>query len=178
MAEHLASVMTFSQLQEMKSVGIHVIVSRNSVTDYLTNLKGIHPRGYLPGWTWDTVPGTVAGNNEIVTATHAGANGERELPDTRQSSSADVTLHEIGHAINRQAGWGWASDKEDFKQAYDKDAGRGPLSEPYYYQNDTAAGRDEAFAESHAEFLTASDTMKAQYPSLYSYWEHYYGAGR
>ena len=111
MAEHLASVMTFSQLRKMKSVGIHVIVSRNSVTDYLTNLKGVQPRGYPPGWTWDAVPGTVNGNNEVVVATHTGANGERELPGTRQSSSADVTLHEIGHAINRQTGRGWVSDK-------------------------------------------------------------------
>ena len=148
------------------------------MTDYLTGLKGVRPQGYPPGWTWDAVSGTVAGNNEVVIATHAGDNGERELPDTRQSSSADVTLHEIGHAINRQASWGWASDKEDFKQAYDKDAGKGPLSEPYYHQDDTAAGRDEAFAESHAEFLTEFGVMKARYPNLYSYWERYYGAGR
>jgi len=81
-------------------------------------------------------------------------------------------------AINRQARWGWASDKENFKQAYDKDAGKGPLADSYYHQDNIAAGRDEAFTESHAEFLTDPDTMKARYPNLYSYWERYYEAGK
>lgn len=178
MARHLASVMSASQLQKMRAAGIHVVVSRDSVTDYLTSLKGVHPRGYPPGLTWDIVPGTVWGNNEVVTATHAGPNGERELPGTTQSASADVTLHEIGHAINRQAGTNWASDRADFREAYGKDAGTGPLSDPYYHQEDAAAGRDEAFAESHAEFLKDPTTMKARYPNLYAYWNRYYGMGK
>ena len=178
MARHLVSVMSASQLQKMHAAGIHVVVSRDSVTDYLTSLKGVHPRGYPPGLTWDTVPGTVWGNNEVVTATHAGPNGERELPGTTQSASADVTLHEIGHAINRQAGVNWASDRADFREAYDKDAGTGPLSDPYYHQEDAAAGRDEAFAENHAEFLKEPTTMKARYPDLYVHWNRYYGMGK
>ena len=48
----------------------------------------------------------------------------------------------------------------------------------YYHQEDAAAGRDEAFAESHAEFLKDPTTMKARYPNLYAYWSRYYGMGK
>jgi hypothetical protein len=178
MVQHLASTMSLSQLRKMQSVGVHVIVCRGSVTEYLAYLKGSQPRGYLPGQTWDTIPGTLSQNNEVVVATHTGSNGERVLPGPKQSASADVTLHEVGHVINRKAGVAGdlASNGNDFKRAYDQDAQKGSLADSYYHQKDTVSGRDEAFAESHAEFIRDPNAMRAQYPHLYAYWQHYYGA--
>jgi hypothetical protein len=168
-AKHLADTMTLDQLQHMQRSGLHITVARGSVTDYLTSLKGVHPRGYPPGATWDTVPGTVdpADPHNIVVATHAGP----------QSASADVTLHETGHAINRLGGAGhMASDKPDFIAAYTADASHGPLADGYYHQANAPAGRDEAYAESHAEYVHDPARMQAEYPHLFAYWQHYYGA--
>jgi hypothetical protein len=106
MAQHLGSTMSLSQLQKLQSTGLHVIVVRGSVTADRTDLKGVQPRGYPPGKTWDTSSGALTRNNEPLVATHTGPRGEREVPGPAQSSSADVTLHEIGHAINRRDG-GW-----------------------------------------------------------------------
>ena len=179
-AQHLASTMSASQLQQLQSTGVNVIVVRGTVTNYRSDLKGVRPRGYPQGQTWDANPGTLTRNNDAVVATHAGPHGERELPGAMQSSSADVTLHEIGHAINRRAGgwFEWASDRSNFRRAYDQDAVKGPLAGAYYHQPDASAGRDEAFAESHAEFLTDPNAMQAQYPNLFAYWQRYYGGGK
>ena len=179
-AQHLASTMSLSQMQRLRSTGIHVVVVRGSVTDDRTDLKGVQPRGLPQGATWDTSPGTLTRNNEPLVATHAGPRGERELPGPTQSASVDVTLHEIGHAINRRDGglFEWASDRSDFRRAYDQDAVKGPLAGAYYHQQDASAGRDEAFAESHAEFLTDPNAMKAQFPNLFAYWQRYYGGGK
>jgi hypothetical protein len=91
-----------------------------------------------------------------------------------QSSSADVGLHEAGHAIS----WPLGLRGADFKTAYEQDANKGPLADGYYHQKDQQAGRDEAYAESHAEYLRDPAAMKAQYPHLYAYWQHFYGAAK
>jgi hypothetical protein len=178
-AKHLASTMSLDQLKHMQQSGLHITVARGSVTDDLTNLKGVHPRGYPPGASWDTVPGTVdpADSHNIIVATHTGPNGERELPGPAQSASADVTLHEAGHAINRLSGANrMASEQPDFMAAYAADANHGPLADGYYHQVNAPAGRDEAYAESHAEFMHDPARMKTEYPHLYAYWQNQYGA--
>jgi hypothetical protein len=38
--------MSLSQLQELQTTGVHVIVVRGSVTDYRNELKDAQPRGY------------------------------------------------------------------------------------------------------------------------------------
>src|SRR5262249_23172847 len=46
-----------------------VIACRGSVTDYRTDLKGVQPRGWPPGSTWDKVPGSnTPDKNEVVIA--------------------------------------------------------------------------------------------------------------
>jgi hypothetical protein len=72
----------------------------------------------------------------------------------------------------------WPPTRRDFKTAYEQDANKGPLADRYYHQKDQQAGRDEAYAESHAEYLRDPAAMKAQYPHLYAYWQHFYGAAK
>src|SRR5580698_1821797 len=57
-------------LDALEKNGTKVKVCRGSVTDYLTELKGVKPRGWPPGATWDNVPGLQQpGKKEVVIAT-------------------------------------------------------------------------------------------------------------
>lgn len=180
-AKHLASSMSLSQLQKMQSQGIRVVAARDSVADYLTGMGKDRPRGWPPGQTLKDVPAIYnPSTKEVVIGTHAGSNGGREMPGPDQTSSVDAVVHEVGHAINynQYGSSGILSDRDDFKNAYDADAGKGHLADRYYHQQDAAAGRDEAFAESHAMYIHDSKKMGKEYPHLYAYWQHYYGAKR
>lgn len=178
--QHLAAKMSLSELQRMRSLGVYVTVARESVTDHLTKYRDMQPGGYDTSATWSSVRAATnseGGFKEIVIATHTGPNGERELPGLAETSSTDATLHEIGHTINHREGSkaGLVSDTAEFRRAYDQDAGKGPLSILYYHQSDAVAGRDEAFAESHAEYVSDPETMRVQYPNLYAFWHHRLG---
>lgn len=179
---HLASTLSLSELRKFKSLGVHFVVVRGSVADYGHGLTG-HPRGYPPGATWKDVSAvTITGNGKAtsVIATHAGPNGQRELPGPQQTSSTDATLHEAGHAINYLSGHGGLlSNGKAFITAYHEDANKGPLANPYYHQpGNPSAGRDEAFAESNAEYLRHPQWMKTEYPHLYAYFHHLYGVSK
>ena len=94
------------------------------------------------------------------------------MPGPTTSSSADVLLHESGHALNRVLPRSERSDGEEFKAAYDADGQmKGELGLPYFHQADTRAARDEAYAESNAEFLTQPGELKQEAPHLYRFWE-------
>ena len=178
--QRLAAKISLSELQRIKSLGIYIVVARDSVVDYLEKYKNVRPNGYDESATFSIVPAITDGESgfkELVIATHTGPDGEREVPGFSQTSSADAILHELGHALNHQEGRPkeLISDTAEFKHAYDQDTGTGPLSSPYYHQSDAAIGRDEAFAESHAQYLSDPNTMKMQYPNLYAYWRHRLG---
>ena len=177
---HLASTLSLSELRKMKSIGVHFVVVRGSVADYGHGLTG-HPRGYPPGATWKNVAAVTITENGAATSvisTHAGPNGQRELPGPQQTPSTDATLHEAGHAINAIRGYpGLLSDRQAFRTAYHDDANKGPLANPYYHQAGSA-GRDEAFAESNAEYLRHPQWMKKEYPHLYAYFHHLYGGSK
>lgn len=182
-AQHLAAKMSLSELQRIRSLGIHVTVARESIADYLTKYRDAQPRGYSTSSTFSIVPAATdseSGFKEVVIAMHTGSYGERELPGVAQTSSIDAVIHEIVHALNHQEGSsaGLVSDTVAFRRAYDQDAGKGPLAEPYYHQLDAAEGRDEAFAESHAQYVSDPNKMKLQYPNLYAYWQLYLGHDR
>src|ERR1700732_741022 len=63
------SAFTVPIFDRLKADGTTVVVCRGSVTEYLTQLRGIAPRGWPPGSTWDLVPGTFyPKSNEVVLA--------------------------------------------------------------------------------------------------------------
>src|SRR5690349_22134970 len=70
--------MPVGALQIMTNNGTKVVTCRGNITDYRTDLKGVRPRGWRPGSTWDIVPGVFLGDtNEVVVATvgHGSAGG-------------------------------------------------------------------------------------------------------
>lgn len=119
----------------------HVYVSNRAVPymDDMGFLHGVAPRGWPPGATWDTIPGTY--------------NPERHFLLCGGGGHGSVSLlgHEGGHAINFLLG---IRDTEALiahhKRLYHK------LDDAYYRQDGPGgfAGRDEMFAESVATRIT------------------------
>jgi hypothetical protein len=175
-AGHMAEKMPLKEMEALQKAGIKVKVTRGNVTNYLTELKGVHPRDYPAGSAWDKVPGTYwAPTKEIVVATQDASGGGRKLPGADLSSSEDVFEHESAHALNRTGAGGLLSDADDFKSAYDKDGRKGKFAQEYYHQQgsdgkDSSAGRDEAFAESNAMYISDPEKLKKDCPNLYDYW--------
>ncbi len=155
------SKMPHAYLGEMKKNGTKVVACRGSVTDYATDLKGVHPRGWADGDTWDTVPGAnMGGRNEVVIATRghdtpAGAH----VPATGDGhGSANLVTHESLHSIdNGRSGSG------DFNGARDKDVNNLPA----YERQDGSAGKEESYAESGARHFENKDRST---PALRDYW--------
>ncbi len=159
--------MPLAQLQQMERNGTKVVAARGSVTDARTELRGVQPRGWPPGKTWDQVPGAfMPDTNEVVVATQAGPNGTRQVPPTGSShGSANLVLHEAGHALDYRGGK--PSDSAEFQRAYEADR----AAMPTYLQQPGAAGREEAWAETLALYLQDPAECRRRYPNLSRYWD-------
>ncbi len=161
-------------LAEKKS---RVVVCRDNVTDYKKDLKGVRPRGWPPGATWDNVPGAnLQGDNEVVVAiTGHGTKEGAHVPKTGEKhGSANLVIHEIMHAVDlnaRKPGEKARSDSEDFTKARTSDASK--LSA---YENQAGdAGRQESYAETAARYYGADkkgkEQMKKELPHLFQFWD-------
>ena len=160
--------MPLAELEQMERNGTKVVACRGSVTDHRTDLQGVQPRGWPPGKTWDDVPGAfVPDRNEVVIATRAAADGSREIPPTGSShGSANLVLHEAGHAMDHVGGEVSENDAA-FKAAYEADQ----AAMPEYLRQPGEAGRSEAYAESHALYLQDPAECRRRYPNLARYWD-------
>ena len=159
--------MPLAQLQQMERNGTRVVAARGSVTDARTELRGVQPRGWPPGKTWDQVPGAfMPDTNEVIVATQEGPNGGRQVPPTGSShGSANLVLHEAGHALDYRGGK--PSDSAEFQRAYEADR----AAMPTYLQQPGAAGREEAYAETLALYLQDPAECRRRYPNLSRYWD-------
>src|SRR5690242_4531611 len=100
-AESLAKLPK-STLEQMQKNGTKVIACRDSVTDYRTDLKGVQPRGWPPGATWDKVPGSnTPDKNEVVIAVIGhGTPAGPHVPNTGEGhGSVNLAAHESTHSI-------------------------------------------------------------------------------
>ncbi|MEJ7733153.1 MAG: hypothetical protein WKG00_28650 [Polyangiaceae bacterium] len=151
-------------LDYMKANGITVVAAKGSVTDYLKHLKGVRPRGWPPGSGWDSVPGTVNNNKEVVIATRDG-----KVPATGDGHGAySLTVHETFHAVDRAAGW---SKAPAFVEARDADA----ANLDAYLKQPGVAGLEEAYAESAAHYFRGDTAWGKKNPNLWQYWETHAG---
>lgn len=153
-------------LRAMQAAGRKVVVCRGSVTEHLEELRGVQPRGWPPGMTWDTVPGLYdPASNSVVIAT-CEVDGVRAVPATGNGhGSANLVIHEAMHGFDSID---TPSDSEAFTTARDADLVR--LSA--YELQDGAAGREETFAESGAEYYGAGDITR---PHLVDYYREHVG---
>jgi len=156
-------------LQTMVNQNQHVVVCRGSVTDYRTDLRGVQPRGWPAGSTWDTVPGAYSDDRkEVVIAvighgTPAGAH----VPKTGEGHGcANLVLHESTHAVDHAPGGDRSATDPNFIAARNADLA---TLQPYETQAGTA-GPEETYAESSARYHSGDPTDAASHPNLNKYW--------
>lgn len=157
-------------LQTLIDQGTTVRVCRGSVTDYLEDLRGVRPRGWPEGSTWDSVPGLYRSNsNEVVIATVGHDTDEgAHVPESGEGhGSDDLVVHETAHALDLGGGEPHRSSNSDFTDARDADAD----TLGAYESQPGAAGRQETYAESAARHYGGNDDDAEDHPNLNEYWE-------
>lgn len=131
-----------------KEYGISIWAGQR-VTDRFPHLKGIYPRGWYPGATWDDADGV------YDTSTRIAAVAEGPLAGSSSSERRrGVLAHEFGHALDDASAI--FSSRNEFKVAYKRDVDGMTQSERDqlgYYLQPGAAGRSEAFAEAFAHVI-------------------------
>ena len=153
-------------LGRFESGGIRIVACRDSVTDFETGLRGVRPRGWPVGSTWDTVPGAYFGDKRRVVIATMDAAGQRIVPPRGSGhGSTNLTVHEAlhgfdysgNHAILRDQGFVAARDADiDRLGTYERQAG--------------SPGLEESFAESGARYV-ADSAMSDDWNHLFTYWE-------
>lgn len=154
--------MPLPALSALKKKSVKVVVCRNSVTEIRTELKGVRPRGWPEGKTWDTVPGlNDPNNNRVIIATRNG-----RVPPTGDGHGAhNLVLHEVGHAVGDAVVSGGVTDPK-FVAARDKDKAKLDT----YEGQPGDPGVRETYAESFARFYDSDPNDAKKYPNLHAYW--------
>jgi hypothetical protein len=145
-----------------------VIACRNSITDYRTDLKGVQPRGWPSGATWDSVPGVAnSGRNEVVIAVIGhGTTAGAHVPKTGEGhGSANLVIHEVAHAIDSKQTATRNSSSTDFNTARNADL----AALPAYETQAGVAGKSETYAESAARYYSGNHGSIST-PALDAYW--------
>jgi peptidoglycan hydrolase-like protein with peptidoglycan-binding domain len=158
-------------LDAIQRSGVQIVAARGSVTDHLTDLKGVRPRGWPPGATWDQVPGVYDPSRRMVVVATEDRNGRRVL--SRQHGSFSLTLHEVGHGVSGRSalGRGTDSDSTAFREAYTADVPRLQEQNQTYLLQSGDAGPSEAYAESFARYFAGDSALQRDMPAMYAYWQ-------
>lgn len=155
-------------LERAQRGGVTVVACRDSVTDHLTALRGVQPRGWPPGSTWDSVPGLYdPASKQLVIATHSDASAARVLPSTGYGhGSFDALFHEFGHALDDSRALGVDSRSRTFRAAYEKDRPAMTSAGDQYLLQPGDAGPQEAWAEVSARFFGRDPSLPGALPNL------------
>lgn len=134
----------------------------------LARLRGVQPRGWPPGATWDTVGGVYSeATGEVVVA----VNGRGGGPSTM--------LHEFGHAVDFRARLsGRVSDTQAWRGVWkDFTAAKHPMSAHPYFNQAPPAGPQELLAEAFAAYYKEGPKAAArQYgPEVVHFVDRYLG---
>ncbi len=147
--------------------GTTVKACRGSVTDYAADLRGIQPRGWPPGATWDQVPGMQRPDTkEVVIAVVGHDRGAPRVPGTgERHGSANLVIHETAHGVD-------FSVTPHLSAGTRFGAARFPHVAvlPAYERQPPPAGQEETLAESCARFYAADRFSAEVTPALHKYW--------
>lgn len=147
---------------------IKVVACRNSVTDADPRLRGVTPRGWPPGSTWDMVPG--AGGDPVIISTMTAPDGGRMIPPTGHGhGSTSLLRHEFAHALGRTGALGVTDRSSDFVAAYESDRSSMTSSHKSYLLQPPPAGTEEAFADMFDEYFGKPDSAKTWGPHMYAF---------
>ncbi|HEY3446779.1 MAG TPA: hypothetical protein VGK67_10470 [Myxococcales bacterium] len=165
-------------LKKMQAAHLKVIAARGSVTDVCTELKGVQPRGWPPGATWDQVPGLYDPSRKaVIIATVETEGGGRAVPPKGQLHGAySLVLHETGHGLDfRKALDKKGSNNSPFQTAYQADRASLESNGETYLLQPGAAGQEEAYAESFARYFAGDPQLAKVMPNLQGYWQEVAG---
>jgi hypothetical protein len=162
-----AAMLPESVFDRFESKRIRIVACRESITDFETSLRGVTPRGWPAGMTWDTVPGTYLEDRRRVVIATIDLGGQRVVPtsESGRHSSTNLTLHESLHGFDYSGRHAILRDR-GFVTARNADFDR--LGD--YYRQAGSPGLEETFAESGARFV-ADGTMAGDWSNLFAYWQ-------
>ena len=141
------------------------------LTDIRPDLKGVHPRGWPAGMTWDTADGLHnSSTRQIAIAEKYRPVGQKQFQDSTRVQG--VSLHEYGHAVD--VSYGNFSQTQDFSNAYNLDvaAFKGDsqtVADMRYFLQKGKAGKQEIFSEIFAQIHnngTISKDVLATFPNV------------
>lgn len=157
-------------LERARSAGVQVIACRDSVTDHMAALRGVRPRGWPPGTTWDSVPGLYdPASMTVVMATHDDGTA-RALPDFGYGhGSFNALFHEFGHALDNTNALGHDSRSPAFRAARTNDLDSLRNENQSYLLQPGDAGPEETYAEMAARFWGGDRSLSRKYPHLHRF---------
>lgn len=154
-AEHLADMAKFSPgahrvlrdyFADRDGAGAYFGDAAVPELDDMGHLRGVRPRGWPEGSTWDDVGGAHSGGTRVLA-----------VGDTNKSGSvAGTALHEGSHALDEALGG--ASSSPEFRALVDTYERLDPLMSPYFTQRGNATGyTSETFAEGMGAWQRSKD---------------------
>ena len=163
----------------------------DKLTEISPELKGLHPRGYPRGATWDWSNGVFSPNKAEIAVSETYRDGANRPFITKGPIDAKGTLaHETGHgldhALGKEAGTFYKSRSPEFILAYATDVralraaerqakrtgGKAIAWRYKYFLQKGEAGRVEAFAETYGEITNGARyglEMRATFPRVAAY---------
>jgi len=130
-------------IREVVESGGRKIIAGETLTGIRPELKGVRPRGYKAGWTWDNADGQYWRDKDaIVVAEKMIPHGKKEFIASTRTEY--VIAHEYGHGYDAV---GKYSASKEFTEAYRKERGEIAKVDKYFTQVKDGAGRNETFAE-------------------------------
>lgn len=123
------------------------IVVGGKISDTDPDLRGVTPRGWPPGTTWDDDDGLFNPSRKEITVAETHHNRDTGAFDRNNRVEGSIK-HESGHAVDLALGS--MSHSDDFKQAYDADVARMSQADKErfsYLLQGGHAGHEETFAE-------------------------------
>lgn len=146
------------------------IVVGDKVSGVYPELKGVQPRGWPPGSTWDNADGLYSPGDKTAVVTERRVDDGKDVKNERAEG---VFKHEVGHAVDHAMGN--FSQTDEFKEAYDKDVANLSAADKAklaYLLQPGNAGKSETFAEvfgaingSSANPSETADTLR-QFPNV------------
>lgn len=169
-------------VREGEKYGLH-IASADYMSTQDLSLRGVRPRGWPKGTTWDHAGGGYWDSDKRIVVTEyvaeMGRRGELKGSRVGLGRKANVFFHELGHGIDDALGE--VSARSAFMEAYRKDAkkirAKRRARRYSYFLQKGRAGRREIFAQAFSDrmrlksggkYMVRGDTEE-NFPRCYAY---------
>ena len=167
-------------LEELNKAGIQTECCRGPVTEAMPELKGVLPRGWPAGSTWDSVPGVYSGSAKKVVVGTMEKDGKRHVPEQGEGpiphGTPDLIGHEGGHAFDVADG-SKKSTNADFLAAREEDIATGNPDGMWgprdnYFLTTAEGGTNDAgsTSETFAESFAMHTGGNSRWPKLEAFW--------